>query len=453
MKLTKQEKLIKNKMQSFEHQLDTGELWQSLAQHVPEKENKKRRGVYFVLFTIIILIGMMTIGGYLYINSTGKKPDNNLTKITPDNIQKETDKSINITKKKTKLIPQLSLNENISSSENHKSIKNNTNTKTSSNKINQVKNTEKNKQNKDINRINTEQYNTKNTKAIQNNTILSSDNNKEINRNIPIKQDKLSKKEYVYFHRVKNSGLLPVNRNKPQLTVQTANNSSSFLKKKMILHLGISSGGFNHGFYYKKKSEKNYTEYINKIYASKPVLGINIGADYYFYKRFYINSGLFFSRLVTQLQNIEEKKVTVTETTAALITTKDNKYKITTYNYHYLVDMPVIIGFELVQGKTYKISFEAGAIFNLYTYSEGRYINEQYLLNRYTNTKNNPYGNRFNTGWKTSILFDFKPAKGQWFYIKSGICTKTIDYSINNYINLKEYFKILDLNVGIKYIL
>jgi len=439
-----------NKMQSLEHQVDVDEMWQSLSQYVPNNKKKKKRGFYFLLFSMVLLI----TGGLLYTVSDKNISKTIVNKNTSSTIQKTTVIQGNINSQKSIIIKDDIDNKNVENitksilNEDTKviKIKNNIEKTINTNSSDDnIKRTERSKKHKYPMALDSRTGNTKLTAKDKSMFIVENSNN-------DIKTSKgqvdLSKREYLLFEYIIVPKLL-LKQHKRILANRPVNNLN-LSRKKILLNIGISLGNINQGFYSNKSTNNDYSSYLDSISTSKPALGINVGVDYYLNNRLFINSGFCFSRLTTRLQSLKEEEVIIEKRSAALVITKDNQYKITAYNYHYLLDIPLSIGYNIVQKRYYNISIETGAIFNLFTYSNGMYIDSKYEPVNYTNTKNNPYDSRFNIGWRASLNVDFRLKYGYWLYIKSGLLSKRINYS-DKELNINEKYRILNLNVGMKY--
>ena len=450
MKLNKREKIMINKMQSLEHQVDVDEMWQSLSQYVPKNKKKKKIGLYFLLFSIVLLL---ITGGLLYTLSDKNNSKSIAQKNPSTNIQRTTVTQGKINNQKSILTKDDIDNKNIIKpiiNEDNNAIKIKKNIKkiiNASSDINSNIKTEGNKRKKSPMALNSKTINTELSSKDKSVFIAESSSNSIITSSGKVN---LYKRKYLFFKYIIVPRLLL--KQHKRILVKKSVNNLDFSRKKIILDIGISLGNINQVFNSHNGTANDYSGYLDSISASKPALGINVGVDYYLSNRLFINSGFCFSRLTTQLRSIKEEEVIIENRSAALVITKDNQYRITAYNYHYLLDMPVSIGYDIVQRGNYNISIEAGAIFNLYTYSNGMYIDSKYKPISYTNTKNNPYDSRFNIAWRSSLNVDFRLKNGFWLYIKSGLLSKKINYS-DKELNINEKYRILNLNVGMKYTL
>ena len=452
MKLNKREKMMINKMQSLEHHVDVDEMWQSLSQYVPNNKKKKKRGFYFLLFSMVLLI----TGGLLYTVSDKNISKTIVNKNTSSNIQKTTVTQGNINSQKNIITKDDIDNENAENitkpilNKDNKAIKikKNVERKINTNSSDDyVKRIEESKDQKHPIVLNSRMKNTEFSAKDKSVFIAKSSSNAIKTSN---GQVNLHKRKYLLFKYIIVPKLLL--KHHKRILANKPVNSLNLSRKKILLNIGVNLGNINQGFYSRKSTDNDYSSYLDSVSASKAALGINVGVDYYLSNRLFINSGFCFSRLTTRLQSLKEEEVIIEKRSAALVITKDNLYRITAYNYHYLLDIPLSIGYNIIQKRYYNISIETGAIFNLHTYSNGMYIDSNYEPVNYTNTKKNPYDSRFNIGWRSSLNIDFRLKYGYWLYIKSGLLSKRINYS-DTELNIDEKYRILDLNVGMKYLL
>jgi len=95
MKLYKHEQIIKEKMQSFQPEIDKDALWDSLAHQVPDTAKKRKRRLGFFLFLIFLAIGL---AGVVVLEKNDKNPTriDQLNKQRNESKQKNTEKINNL---------------------------------------------------------------------------------------------------------------------------------------------------------------------------------------------------------------------------------------------------------------------------------------------------------------------------------------------------------------------
>lgn len=442
MKLNKQEQKIKEKMQSFRPQVDTNELWDSLSTHVPKR--KRRFGLFFFIAASFLLIGIIGFLTYSLIdnnksNSTNQNElvnnqiDNNKTQITnnssnqseikTDNIQSKSSKKqqnnnlIKTHSKKSKSLGQYSLIN--TKKENNRSVYNNYKNITVSNS----------------------QFEKNNSSSLS-----------KLNQSLKIKENSTIIKRIFSSH-LSILKLKPINHEKKEQIVATKIVFPKTVSRNYFLwNIGFGLGYFKHSFNPLIKENDEFSKYLNS--SSKPAPMANIAISYHFANKYYIKSGFIFSQLVTQIHPkweliLEEENNNPNGVKQRVV--RSASYEAIAHNYQNSIDIPLTIGVNIFNQQRFNISIEGGLLFNIFTYSKGAIYDESYKLFYYDNYNNNPYKKRFDIGWNSSIMLNYRLKNFDIFFNPS-ISSKSINYKISN-LKIKEKYRIYDLKVGLRYML
>ncbi len=448
MKLSKQEQIIKEKMKSFQPDLDKDSLWESLEQYVPNNTLKRRKK----RFVIILLFILVTTGVLV-----GALVNNSITEPIKQKHSAQTNFENKSLKRKKSNIDKV--NNNLANNHDDNSKINNNNSISGNDKSTNISkrytHSKKAIKNKSYN------FNAKSKILAQNTRDIIDISNAKSGELNEAKSTVVKKSDRNTLRKIDlkvDGNLLDTKlRALPQLVAVISNPTVTIIELKktsqadlLALNIEIGLGDFNHAFVPKSTNSEFLTKYFNT--NTKPVWNIALGLHYNLTNTLYTGAGIEYTQLVTQLhpkweQILNEQNPYYNKLTQRVV--KQLEYEAIAHNYQNAFDMPIDIGIKLIKSKKLGLSIEAGAIFNLYTYSKGVVLDHRYKLHYYDDNSNNPYG-KFELGWSASAVFDYQMYSNMNIYLKPSFITRSINYNFAKF-DVKENYHIYNLKLGVNY--
>jgi len=489
MKLNKQENQIKKKMQSFEPNVDTDMLWGSLAAHVPGK--KRRRKAFFWFFVALALV--VTSGGsYLYIQSLTEK--STTISSTGNQIDSKKEKLQKIEKTPV----QTNTNEFQKQQSAQKAIHQSNSSKEETASINadpvlKQNPVKKNKKWDDVveersDKTGSIQQPAKEYEIVKTEVAERSDNvyspvadpgliqkpakeNKKWDNVImegpgdsgtTISKDRtvksipgitsLSDSERKLFNTSFIDNLYPRYLNQPNEMKSISSSLQGTKWDPLTWNIGIGIGGYtDYSFSAENDGDIENSRYLNSISSTLPSVNLDFGISYFPLKKLYLNSGLRFTRMVTRFQvkwaenSVEEIKDQLTGTQTKI---RQSEYEALGHNYHYKLDIPLNLGWNVVSSKRWSLGMEIGAILNLLHTSKGFVLDEDNKLLRYSSNSNSPYKSGFDPGFQGSLRLNYRITDDLNLYFKPGISKNKIKYSTQD-IEIKEMHRMFHFDIGL----
>ncbi len=428
MNLNKYEHLIKEKMQSFQPDVDKDELWKSLVNHVPATKRKKKKRFVFLLF-FFFLLGIVTTIWFFDFNKEN----------ATENIQTGISKTKSRIKENSIETIDKSIIEN---RKNHIFIEDESKVPAKDEQRIEKNNKSKKILTNNINKNEVAQKYPAQRKMIDNSFEFDHENQPDL-----LKRNKINKldpasigqQHIVYEHKI----LL-----KPKINTIYFKNSQNM--SCFAWNVAAGTGGVDHVYMPLNAESEVFTDYFDS--KTKPSWQIEIGLSYYFSKRIYLSTGLQFTQLVTQLHPkweriLNEQNPYYNGLTQRVL--RQAKYEAIGHNYQNVLDLPLRLGIRTLKIERLKLFFEAGYLINIYTYSKGVIVDDQYKLHYYDNNKTNPYSN-FSGAWEFSTVLDYNFSNCINIYLKSGLSQRKIKYKYSS-IEIIEKYNTYNFKIGINY--
>lgn len=439
MKLNKTEKFIKQKMQSYEADVDTGKLMDALKDHLPQKRKRPYP------FWIFLMVGFMLIGaGSIYLidsQGEGEKGQSSISAIGQKQL-KNNSKNFNKPEVaesdfESKLVVENLKEKSIAKAEkkqDNSSIKKETPT------INNTVFTEnQNKQQEELTALNV-QIEALKKDIFPQGRAKETDNNKILN---PIKElDRkialiLLKPRKEYFD------LQPVQLMERRLSGRRA----------YALYFGLGAGRSNMNFMSNDTESEPFADYVNSISEQKNSFSFKMGANIYLSKGLYLNTGIEVKQLVTRFhtkwQKTEEEK-NISATGGSQTVTRENTYEAIGHNYHYLFDLPLGLGVELFQSRYFSLAIQSDVALNVFRDSHGYRINSDQRLLAYNSSDADPYKKPLGFTFGFSIPVYYRLNDRWHLMLKPEYKNRIIEFD-QSILKLKEHYHTFYLNIGAKY--
>jgi len=439
MKLTNQERQIKQKMQGLKSQVDKQELWGALADHVPMKKKRKYLGLLW-----LIPIGLLLGGTGLWLI-----PKSTITKKSADS------KVIQSAQIQTKVYAKSSDDNQVS---NPKTVdQNNTNQFPGNRETNSSKsNTISIQKSEDL------KTNTRNVELPVAHYDDNSGNNSasniveittidETQQAISLKRNSISisnihgLKAYIKSDK---ELIGPMELMEP-LVYEYSKTSIP------LFQFYLSGAKINHNVHFNDiNTETNdHTNYLNSISSPKLSGSISTGINIQLVPRVQLSTGLKASQLVLEYapnweRTIEEEIIGLSGSSQSIL--KQSQYYAIGHNYHYLLDIPIGLKLNLIQRSKWHIFAETGIHFNLLRSSKGFYTSTDQKLVAHSKSIQGPYHETFKNNWYVGLSIERKINPNWSIYCSPYYEKKNINYSIND-ILLKEEYQILNLKFGFLY--
>ena len=438
MGLNRQEKYIKQKMQSFEPHVDTGKLWASLEDYVPKKK-RRRKTVFWIL--LIFFISISAFMGWLIYNGGKdvKKPStadvrpafanksDNQTKSGFNHGQQTAspDKDAPANINKTKESKYLSARHKSGVSKQWKGK--NTNSNTGGKKLRSNKNK--------IIAYNPETSDFKNAKE-SGNTAISGENG-----NIIEPFAKIRMLTPVFSHSATD------NIHTPGVYQIEKSRHARFFAPEVAtgagytLYSASSMGGTG-----------DYSKVLNEIVNSEPALSVYTGVVYNMGKKVYLRTGLQFERYVLRLHSRWQETIeeyVPKENGLVQRVKKISDYSATGYRYYYTVNIPFEAGYKFFEKPHYDIFLESGLTVNLHTFVNGAVLKPDGKLSFHKDGRIPGYDN-FGIGLQSYFGIDYKLNSKYVIYLKTGIAYNEIKFD-NGDNRIKESLMNFKVYSGIRF--
>lgn len=437
MRLSKHEQIIKEKMQGFNPDLDTGALWESLNEFVPENipKKKKRRLGFYLLFLIplILLIGLL----FNKVNVEGNKTIEKGIKNSFEKTRNEEKQILN--NKESVSDNEFVVNDN---SKKNKSISGNVSSESGNrlrrNSINEEK------------LVGEEIYSKSPIES--ENIVLETEEVREVAQEINRKEISFSIRKNLLYSKLTILKPLPISKEREVLPINIITKFPKSLSHNYIVwNIGVGFGSFDHSFEPNNTNSESYVTYLES--NTKPVWSVDLGLTYNFGNGIYLNSGIAFTQLVTQIhpnwdRYLDENNPYPDGLTQRVVSQLE--YEAIGHNYQNIFDIPLNIGYKLFNKGKLNLSLEGGAIFNAFTYSKGVVLDKNLKLKYYDKGDKNPYDNRFDLGWKAAINMDYLIGSNTRIYFKPNLSTRSIGYRISD-LGIREKYTTYSLKVGCNY--
>lgn len=406
-----QDKYIRQIAEQHETPVDFEQLWDKLEPHVPQK--KRRRPVFIWFWTIGIALVSISLW-FMF--------DNQKTNLMASNTQPIEVVSNNSLPKSSSNVPELTnLKNEVSQPINQKGSQTlnsqNIATKLENNLKTEVPirhNQDENltiQSNKSLNentispntQISNIDFEAKNVEVENNNNIAfikptSSQSQTNITNDMTSVEDEKRTNEVVHFLPIIGAKISIENRF-PLENIKVASNKNY----NMLLQVGA-------GFFTLKNTIHNNASVENPqfLHAEQPLEYLTAGAstDIKLSHRWYLQPGLRYSRYTTRLENVFTDYISTTSqgVTEIIIdesgfasnvqgsvngtTTTNTKSK--WHSYYHSIDVPITIRYLLANTHKHKFFIDGGAIFQVWTGSEGGFLSSNGQLQKY-DFASNPY--------------------------------------------------------------
>jgi len=406
-----QDKYIRQIAEQHETPIDFEQLWDKLEPHVPQK--KRRRPVFIWFWTVGIALVSLSLW-FMF--------DTQKTNFMASNTQPIEVVSKNSSPKSSSNVPELTnLKNEVSQPLNQKGSQ----TLNSQNNAIEAENKIKNEapirinQNKKLttqgNNIvyentispNTQKsyiaFETKNVETENNNktafiTPPTSQVNPNITNNLTSVEDEKRTNEVVHFLPIISTQIFRENRF-PSENIKVAS------KKNYNILLQVGAGFFTLQHSTQNNSSGENTQFLH---AEQPLEYLTAGAsrDIKLSHRWYLQPGLRYSRYATRLENVFTD---YTSTTSQGVTeiiidesgfasniqgsvngTTTTNIKSKWHSYYHIIDVPITIRYLLANTHKHKFFIDGGAIFQVWTGSEGGFLSSNGQLKKY-DFASNPY--------------------------------------------------------------
>lgn len=422
-----QDKYIRQIAEQHETPVDFEQLWDKLEPHVPQK--KRRRPVFIWFWTVGSALVSLSLWFMFDTQKTNfmasntqpievvfknslPKSSSNVPELT--NIINEVSQPINQKGSQTLNSQNNAIEaENIIKNEAPILINQNKKLTTQANNILSENTISPNTQKSNI------AFETKNVEIENNNktafiTPIASQEQTKITNDLLIVEDKKRTDDVVYFLPIISTQIFRENRF-PSENIKLAS------KKNYNIHLQVGAGFFT---LHHKTQNNASVENPLFLHAEQPLEYLTAGAstDIKLSHRWYLQPGLRYSRYATRLENVFTDYISTTSqgVTEIIIdesgfasnvqgsvngtTTTNTKSK--WHSYYHSVDVPITIRYLLANTHKHKFFIDGGAIFQVWTGSEGGFLSSNGQLQKY-DFANNPYrSNRL--GYSGGIAWEWR---------------------------------------------
>jgi len=433
MKLTNQEKSFKQKMQSFEAEVNTSALWEALEDQVPKKRRKWLPFIFIISLAVTlvsisaIILNQNSNGENILVPASANLPAIEGTKTINEQINK-----IETNKDQTQIIRK-TLNDLPNEKVIQTLTQNNTTSKTEITVLNAFSSNEKNNINPDEQ---ASRFPNTSNDPIQN--IEKTDQQRPL-----FEVSKMQALNAQLFN--KNIQKIDLPR---ELTRENKVRRHLF-STALVFGSGVGKIDFSSEY----EENKEHAAYLSSISTLKPIINAGFSLNYSFMDRLYISSGIDFSRLVTKYhpswtRTTEESSISLSGLPQSLI--REQNYEAIGHNYHYLLDIPLKIGVEIIKTKKVILSLETGISYNAYHLSKGYYLDNNRQIKLYDSNNSSPYNSRFNTAWKSALILNYRLGQKVLMNLNANYHSKNIDFKTDK-LTLEENYKIALINLGLQY--
>ncbi len=443
MKFEKHEINIKNKMSSFEPEVDTEGLWSSLESFVPKKK-RKSPGLYITLITgIFILISSLVF----FINQGNNNNEN-----------KHLAKKISVKKDSIETniwVPDI---ENIKKFQ-LSSLKSSVNKND-----NQVDQTAYQNSKKYVEKKSCHYKNSKaksrlfiyepDDKKHEKNPKKSKQESKKRKINSQNKNDALKRKIIACSHLFSLKQIADTRSEELSWHFDDILIFHKKIQSKVFLiNYGIGLGYLDFSTIGLNKKSGEYSKYLNSIVDTKPALMINSGLEYLFSKSYYFKAGLEFQRTVMAYHPVWKKRIVEDRKIENGLIQRvmlEKKYNAIGHNYQNALDISFDLGMIIYRFRKIDIALEIGLSSNILRYSHGKILNEELKLKSYSSGLANIYSKYYSTGFHSSMVLNFAIPNNLVWYMQPGFFYKNIRYRLGD-IAMKERYKMFIFIIGVKH--
>lgn len=406
-----QDKNIRQIAEQHQTPIDFEQLWDKLEPHVPQK--KRRRPVFIWFWTIGIalvslglwfmfdtqktnLMASNTPPNEVVSNNSLPKSSSNVPELT--NLINEVSQPLNQKGSQTLNSQKNAIEaENIIKNEAPIRINQNKKLTTQANNILSENTISPNMQKSNV------AFETKNVEAVNNKkidfiTTTPSQVHPNITNDVLITEDKKRTDDVVYFLPIISTQIFRENRY-PSDNIKVAS------KKNYNILLQVGAGFFTLQHSTQNNASVENTQFLH---AEQPLEYLTAGAstDIKLSHRWYLQPGLRYSRYTTRLENVFTD---YTSTTSQGVTeiiidesgfasnvqgsvngTTTTNIKSKWHSYYHIIDVPITIRYLLANTHKHKFFIDGGAIFQVWTGSEGGFLSSNGQLKKY-DFASNPY--------------------------------------------------------------
>lgn len=166
---------------------------------------------------------------------------------------------------------------------------------------------------------------------------------------------------------------------------------------QIVLSLGMSAGAVVAQHLQANTAETDLLNKYKKTDSGRELIGLQLGISYPLSKKFYLRSGLNYTRAATQLSLSEDRYSRIQtdgilgvwednqgnlhEVEGPVYATRKTNYHANWTSHHHMFDVPVSLGFRLLHYKRNLISIEAGATYHLMHTFGGAVWDSEFYLN------------------------------------------------------------------------
>lgn len=406
-----QDKYIRQIAEQHETPIDFEQLWDKLEPHVPQK--KRRRPVFIWFWTIGIALVSL---GLCFMIDTQK------TNLMASNTQPNEVIFNNSLPKSSSNVPELTNLKNEASQPLNQKGSQTLNSQNNAIKADNAIKTEVSIRYNQTKKLNTQSNNILSENTISPNTQISNvafetknveieNNNKtafitptpsqvhpNITNDVLITEDENRANEVVHFLPIISTQIFRENRF-PSENIKVAS------KKNYNILLQVGAGFFTLQHSTQNNSSGENTQFLH---AEQPLEYLTAGAstDIKLSHRWYLQPGLRYSRYATRLENVFTD---YTSTTSQGVTeiiidesgfasniqgsvngTTTTNIKSKWHSYYHIIDVPITIRYLLANTHKHKFFIDGGAIFQVWTGSEGGFLSSNGQLKKY-DFASNPY--------------------------------------------------------------
>lgn len=442
MKLDPHEEKIRRKLSSQQIKIDTDQLWNKLEAFVPEQKPRRPKGVFLLWPLLFLSVTLGLLSPYRYVSAFTldtekfelKSRENNRVATHPANLDDKNELTIASVKEELNLKsenPGFSLNKSNTKNNQSKSYTDSKNLTTNLNRS------------VGFSAISSETYK---SQSQQNELKTESEETR-----FPVQaMDKLNVLEMSVLSqkRHKTKKLKRIIRPQPQ---------------QISLSLGMSAGGVVQHHLLAHTSEFDLVYKHKQTDTGQELMGVQLGITYPLSKKFYIRSGVNYTRAASQLSINEERYSRVLidgingvweddqgnlhQVEGQVYATRKTNYQTRWTSYHHILDVPVSLGFRMLHYKRNLISIEAGVNYHLLHQFQGAVWDSEFNLNHDTSVANNFTHNKFSA--RAALEWEYRLSTS--FSLFAGVQARDIllHNSVNELITEKRLFLINGI-VGVK---
>lgn len=380
MKLDPHEEKMRNILSGQRIDVDADQLWRSLEKFVPEQKPRRPKAIYLIWPLMFLCISLGTMAPH-------KKVAANSHDITGANETVKGNKVFNSDFAEAGIAEVLkSVNATHSGQENDNQIQNIITHKakanyTESNKLGEagikanktiLKSAKSGDKYQNTDTINISHSTSGMTSSIQEQRILTEPFNKlqtlEINA-LAYKHSRVKKYKRIFPE-------------KP---------------KQVTLSLGLAGGIVVQEHRLAQSLETDFLEKQKQTDTGRELTGIQIGIAYPLSKKFYVKSGLNYTRAATrltlsetrysrvQIEGVnglwEDEQGNLHEVSGPVYASRQTNYNVNWTSYHHMLDIPLSLGYRLKHYKRNIVSVEAGVVYHMLHKFDGAVLDSAFNLN------------------------------------------------------------------------